>query len=100
MSHVLHLAALAFVLALGADCWTTARALRRGLREANPIMAATGHPVFAAAALSVAFLGFATWASSAALPPAARNATWILAALAVLHGVAAVRNFRTIKESK
>jgi hypothetical protein len=102
MPSALLLAALAFALAVTADCWTTAVALRMGLREKNGVMDKVfGRRVVAGSAgLSVAFFGFATWAASAALHPAERNATWILAALAALHAVAAVRNFRKIKESK
>lgn len=100
---MLPLAALAFALALGADCWTTARALKAGLHEGNAIMRrifGERHVVLGAAIIGAVYLAFAVWAALVAQPPAYSIAVWTLAILAALHGVAAVRNYRKLKESK
>lgn len=94
-------ASLAFALATAADCWTTARALRLGLHEGNPIMRrifGERHVVLGAALIGAAYLAFAVWAALVAQPPAHSIAVWSLAILAALHAVAAVRNHRKTRE--
>jgi hypothetical protein len=94
-------AALAFAAAITADCWTTAVALRRGgIREANPIMAATGHPVLASAIVAALYLAGALWAAAVAAPPARAIAIGSLFALAAWRGAAGVWNYRQIRKGE
>ena len=95
-------ASLAFTLALGADCWTTARALKAGLHEGNAIMRrifGERHVVLGAAIIGAVYLAFAVWAALVAQPPAEAIAVATLFALAALHAVAAIRNHRKTRES-
>lgn len=93
------LAAVAYVLAVAADCWTTAVALRRGLREGNGLMAKVfgRHVVLASAIVSAAYLIFAVWAAKVAMHPALPTAIWSLAALAAWRGFCAIRNLMTLR---
>jgi hypothetical protein len=95
----LTLAATSYSLAVAADCWTTHVALRRGLREGNPVMAKLfgRHVVLASAVLSVAYLVFAVWAAKVAMHPALPTAIWSLAALAAWRGFCAFRNLMTLR---
>jgi hypothetical protein len=97
---MLLLAALAFALTLVADAWTTRVGMKRGLAEMNGISVALFGSRFIRWALvaHAAYLAFAVWAALNAQPPAHSIAVWSLFALAALHGVAAVRNYRKTKE--
>lgn len=84
----LHQAKFAAYAGVTADLATTQRALDIGLREANPIIAATGEPLAFSAVTSLALLGGAAWAEQYD----EKGATWFYRFVAFTRGGMAVWN--------
>lgn len=81
-------ASLAFAAATAADCVPTARALKAGLREANPLLDVTGEPMLTSAAVSAAVFGAAAWAEK----HDPDGALWFYRYVAIVRGGMAVWN--------
>ncbi len=81
-------AKLAAYAGVTADLVTTQSAINSGLREANPLLDATGEPVAFSAVTSLALLGGAAWAEQYD----EKGATWFYRWVAFARGGLAVWN--------